>query len=457
MASYSSIKQASDAYFSAKKRGDAAGMKAANDAANKIRASQGQKAQYATGDISGVAAKSGSKSTSRSSVSSGVSNAMNALKNAISNGIRGSSGGSSNRTASGGSTGGSSGMVTATLPDGSKVNVNYRNGHVTDNLPSGSIIHTAGGDYRVTGGSAGNYSSSRVGSGSFNGSATGVTTWDEDQNAIRARMNANSQEWHTATPERKKELEAENKALAYRLGGSVSFDSKTGTWSGDAEQPLRQLPMDIPNYEEWMANSGYGAAMDNLAAQNEAYQRLLEANAAAQENSVNQGYDDAARQAYIAYMQSRRTLPQRMSAAGQNGGLADSQQIALDTELQNNQTSLNNQRQEALQQLKSALEQNKLSAQQNYLGTLAGMQQNAASGYQNYYQNARDEILQQYYSQQELASQSEQQKWERAYSLLQTLGYADSQIAQILGIKQGTTTNDADYRAAQLQMALLGL
>lgn len=378
MASYNTIKEASDAYFAAKAKGDAAGMKAANDAANAIRTAQGQKPQYATADINNVAKKNT------------ASSASGALQSAVSSGMQ--NGGSS-----------------------------------------------------------------------YGGSATGVGTYNDNQAAIKAQMNANSQEWHTADAARKKELEAANKALAYQLGGSVSFNPQTGTWSGSAQMPLQLPEMNIPSFDAWMNGSGYSAAMDSMKAANDAYLKQLEADTAQQAAKVNQGYDDAARQAYVSYMQSRRTLPQRMSAAGMNGGLADSQQIALDAELQNNQNTLNTQRQTALQQLQSALAKNKLAAQQDYLVNLTGMQQNAASGYQNYYQNTQNKILSDYYNQQEMATAKEQlalslaqQDWERAYQMMQMLGYADDQIAQVLGIQSGTTTNDADYRLAQIQMAMMG-
>lgn len=381
MATYNTIntiKEASDAYFAAKAKGDAAGMKAANDAANAIRASNGEAAQYATADINSVAKKNT------------ASSASGALQSAVSSGMQ-------------------------------------------------------------TGGS------------SYGGSATGVGTYNDNQAAIKAQMNANSQEWHTADAARKKELEAANKALAYQLGGDVAFDPQSGTWSGSAQMPLQLPEMNIAGFDDWMNSSGYGAAMDSIKAANEAYLKKLEEATAQQAAQVNQGYDEAARQAYVSNMLSRRTLPQRMSAAGMNGGLADSQQIALDAELQNNQNTLNIQRQTALQQLQSALAQNKLAAQQDYLGNLMGLQQNAAGGYQNYYQNQQDRILNNYYNQQEMDAAKEQlaislaqQDWERAYQLMQLLGYADDQIAQVLGIQSGAVTNDADYRAAQLQMALMG-
>lgn len=248
MASYSSIKQASDAYFSAKKRGDAAGMKAANDAANKIRASQGQKAQYATGDISGVAQRASSnRSGSGSSGSYTASGSGGSYtigsdkgKNFISSAAAGStmtggdgstwrknsdgtttiskggqtwtygpssgggSSGSSGGSSSGGGASGSSGTVRVTLPTGEVVYSRYANGHVTDDLPTGSIVHTAGGDYRVTGGSAGNYTSDLVGGQQYtdntdysillNNAINGGASWEEVQEILdkrNAKINAN--------------------------------------------------------------------------------------------------------------------------------------------------------------------------------------------------------------------------------------------------------------------------
>jgi hypothetical protein len=51
-------------------------------------------------------------------------------------------------------------IVQATLPNGQKTQVSVVNGKtVTPNLPAGTTIHTAGGNYTITGGSAGNYTS----------------------------------------------------------------------------------------------------------------------------------------------------------------------------------------------------------------------------------------------------------------------------------------------------------
>ena len=93
------------------------------------------------------------------------------------------------------------------------------------------------------GGSSGGGSGGSSGGGSrttpdgFQGSATGVRTNYEDQDAIRERMNENSKRWHSASDEERKRLHAENERLADQInqtGGDVSFDPASGTWTGTA-------------------------------------------------------------------------------------------------------------------------------------------------------------------------------------------------------------------------------
>ena len=85
------------------------------------------------------------------------------------------------------------------------------------------------------GGSSGG--GSRTTPDGFQGSATGVRTNYEDQDAIRERMNENSKRWHSASDEERKRLHAENERLADQInqtGGDVSFDPASGTWTGTA-------------------------------------------------------------------------------------------------------------------------------------------------------------------------------------------------------------------------------
>ena len=146
-------------YEAAKAAGDAAGMKAANDGANAIRASLGQQAQVASEDIAKVAAKSGSS-------------------------------------------------------------------------PASSPTNTA--------------------ASGFGGSATGVNTYTQDQQSIKDQMNANSQAWHTADDATKKQLEQANKDLAAQLGGSVSFNPGSGTWSGSAQQQQQTQQNFVNDYSQYI-------------------------------------------------------------------------------------------------------------------------------------------------------------------------------------------------------------
>ncbi len=167
-------------------------------------------------------------------------------------------------------------------------------GKAPTGLSAGDSVVTGGGTYKITGVNAdGSYQSTKVNntttsnySGSysnapstgtsvnnqytgstpsgFNGSATGVTAYTSQQTAAKSKMNANSIEWHTATPERKAELEAENKALnAQYFGGSLSFDANTGYWSGAGEKPTEQSGFSYSGSQPSFGNT-YGARIDEM-------------------------------------------------------------------------------------------------------------------------------------------------------------------------------------------------
>lgn len=90
----------------------------------------------------------------------------------------------------------------------------------------------------------------------FQGSASGVKTNTSQQDQWRAEMNANSIAWHTASPEEKKRLEERNKELGALLGGSVTFDPGTGTWSGSAQSRGDATASEIQDLlDQWMQAS----------------------------------------------------------------------------------------------------------------------------------------------------------------------------------------------------------
>lgn len=92
-------------------------------------------------------------------------------------------------------------------------------------------------------------------------SASGVGVWDGTQGSIKDQMNKNSAAWHTASEEEKRRLEQENQNLAAQLGGSVSFNPGTGTWSGTASVP----DFTYENASDYV--SGWDSVIKDLAGQ----------------------------------------------------------------------------------------------------------------------------------------------------------------------------------------------
>ena len=66
--------------------------------------------------------------------------------------------------------------------------------------------------------------------------STGVNTQSLTPEEYKSIMQANSAEWHTATPDRKAELEAQNQEIGAILG--ASFNSSTGKWSDSSGSDL---------------------------------------------------------------------------------------------------------------------------------------------------------------------------------------------------------------------------
>ena len=104
----------------------------------------------------------------------------------------------------------------------------------------------------------------------FTGSATTVGVNTQNQQALKDEMNANSQAWwNTTDPAEKERLHNRNLEIQGILGGTVAFDDKTGTWSGDAAaQPILQPSFNYdtssrPTYES-NYNEQINAMLDSI-------------------------------------------------------------------------------------------------------------------------------------------------------------------------------------------------
>lgn len=178
-------------------------------------------------------------------------------------------------------------------------------------------------------------------SGSSKGSSTsGVNTWTDDQQAIKDKMDANSQAWHNATSQEEKDrLHAENQQLAGQLGGNVSFNPGSGTWSGSASNEQQEQPSlvnDYSNYLEEMYAANRKAA---LAAINNAYQQNVNAIERAGEG-VDTRYQNARNQAAGSAELAARNFAEYAAAYGLGSGTSGQAELARNITLQNNLNDL---------------------------------------------------------------------------------------------------------------------
>lgn len=94
--------------------------------------------------------------------------------------------------------------------------------------------------------------------------------------------------------------------------------------------------------------------VDNTQQANNMYDAILrqgKQRLQAQKQDLEASYDDAARQAYISYMQGQRDLPQQLSALGVTGGASESALIGARSAYENNRGNLQTARQRAAQNI----------------------------------------------------------------------------------------------------------
>ena len=209
-------------------------------------------------------------------------------------------------------------------------------GKAPKNLVKGDQVVTGGGTWVIDGvDSNGNYQSSKVSdtntstyTGSyattpnapttFKGSATGVKVNSNDQASIVDLMNQNSQAWWTADEAGKLALHANNEQLGALLGGSVTYDKSTGTWSGSAKTAASSLPP---------YNSPFSTQIDALL-----YSTV---------NRKPFSYDYTTDPTYLAYEDKYKRLGDRAredtlgNVAALNGGYASSWATSAASQAQN--------------------------------------------------------------------------------------------------------------------------
>lgn len=211
----------------------------------------------------------------------------------------------------------------------------------------GDVIVTAGGNYKITGGTAGNWSSEKAPSA---GGGSGGSSYNSNNDYAAIIYDPNT------TYEQKKA------AYDARIAKEAEMRAN-GTWN-DSWIPTTELQTVLRSQQKKempyeVASDSYAEkvkASNNQAA--EYYKKLVQQGTDrlnAQKQEVNSSYDSAATNAYINYMQGQRTLPQQLKALGVTGGAAESSLIGARSGYESNLNQVNLNRQKALQDISNAI------------------------------------------------------------------------------------------------------
>lgn len=164
---------------------------------------------------------------------------------------------------------------------------------------------------------------------SFQGSASGITVSNDFQQAIIDQMNQNSAAWWEATTQEERDaLHQQNQQLAGMLGGSVSYDSSSGKWSGAAEAPYE--PKDQSGYLEEM----YKAYLEQ---QKEALKQAYESNLSdlqAEQDKLSGNYQAAKNDTAAQSALSQQRYNETAAAYGLNTGTAGQAALSYSNQLQ---------------------------------------------------------------------------------------------------------------------------
>lgn len=335
------------------------------------------------------------------------------------------------------------------------------------------------GSLKTAAGAAGNRGvSSAGGSGSsFTGSVSGVNTYTQDQQAIKDQMNANSKAWHTADDAGKKQLEEANKQLAAKFGGSVSFDSGTGTWSGSAQQSVQQPAQktQVDDYSNYLEEMYAAQKRQALAELNAAYEKNVSALDRAG-YGLDRQYQDARNSAAGASELSKRNFAEYAAASGLNSGAGGQAELARNVALQNNLNSIDTAQADAYADLElqranaeieynnaiaqaqaqgdyelaAALYQEKVRVNEAYLEQQNLQRQYELQKYQLEYQAGRDQVSDQRYEDSLVKTQRESEREQKAQWGQQFLNMG-LMLSQDMLDAMGMTTEDAQRVISYVQ------
>lgn len=165
--------------------------------------------------------------------------------------------------------------------------------------------------------------------GNFTGSAGGIVAGNDFEQSIIDQMNKNSAAWWEAkTKEERDALHKQNQELAGLLGGNISYDGTTGTWSGSTNGMYQ--PQDQSEYLKEM----YAAYLEQQrAALEQAYQNNL-SNLQAEQDKLAGNYQSAKNQTAAQSALSQQRYNETAAAYGLNTGTAGQAALSFSNQLQ---------------------------------------------------------------------------------------------------------------------------
>ena len=339
-----------------------------------------------------------------------------------------------------------------------------------------------------SGGSKKNTSSSSYTPKGSNTDSYIQSTNADDYNAIKAAQQAYKDAQKAGDTAGMQNANAAANAIRAKYGYSGGSDGSEyialPQKTQEERNPYEEAMADMQNRYDQIAQQQKEAT--RLAVQ-QGKQRLEN-----QKYGINQAYNDSARQAYIANMQSKKNLPQQLAYSGATGGTTETANLGLQTSYENNINNINMNRANALNDIDNAIvelqnsgdltaaqqalnnSQQALSAYQNLLANKINydvkQQENTLNTqlatigqYANDYQaeidrrmalNPNDPLIpylaaarqEKINAQKQAETQAQnsalEQQRELAWNLFQQTGKADEYIASVLGIPVGTTTLD---------------
>lgn len=401
-------------YEEARKRGDAAGMQAANNGANAIRQQQGQAIQSASQDIANTASKNNASTSNRvtSSGSSGSSIRYN------------------DDDDDGGYSGTPSGSYDPTKPQGAQMS-----GVAYDDVPDRPLD-----DYYYAKES---YYKQMYETARASGDVEGMRAANDGMNQVR-------NDYGLAAQSANGDISFIKGQTGYYGGGSQGGGSYgnsaygTGGISSSGQIQIDNLYSDLWNQYQQM--------YDELLQQQQAAQQAAVDQAVndlnGQKTGLDQSYADLYRQLYLDRRRAEKNLPQQMAAMGISGGLTESTALGLQTDYTNALRQGEQQRLSSLSDIDQAIANARLTGDIGMAQTAAQTAMDKLNSYGNVVsamQNQQNWQNQFAYQQQQdaIANQQWQQTFNRQ-QMLDELSRDDLSYDRKLSLAQYLYENTGD-------------